>query len=607
MCTLLLARTWSSFALCSLLAGGGLTNRRDTNGEKMVLADWIALAIYFAVLLGIGLWPRRRGSGDVEDYFVSGRRLSWWLAGTSMIAASFASDTPLLVSGLVRSKGLWGNWLWWGFGISAVLTVFLFAPMWRAAAVVTDAELTELRYSGRAAAALRGVKAVYWGVLYNCLSAGAWSVSGLAKVAGVVTGLERGQTIVLCAIVGTLYAVVSGLWGLVLTDALQFVMAVTGGLLVAGYAVHAAGGLAATTSALTPGQAELLPLSGPGLEYLLPFLLVQWWAWKNTDGSGVLIQRMAACKDERHAMGASLWFALVHYGLRCWPWALVGAASLVLVPASELPVLANGQPDAESAYAIVMTRVLPAGLRGLVLAWFFAEFMSAVAQAMNWGSSLLVNDLYRRFLRPRATEAEAMRVARLGSVLVMLGAVATAFVSDNIAAAFGAIVSGTAAIGVVTALRWLWWRVNAWAEIVAMVLSPLWTFVLADPVLRWLGVASTPMSRALCIVIGGAVPAVLASLLTQPDDPARLEAFYRRVRPPGPGWAPISRRCPEIQPSISLGRVGLSWLLGLGLVYGTMFAIGEGLFGTSGRAWVACAVALVCGAALWALARRRSN
>jgi Na+/proline symporter len=560
--------------------------------------DWVAFLAYFAVLLCVGLLPRRRAAGGVEDYFVSGRKLGWLLAGTSMIAASFSSDTPLLVSGLVRSRGLWGNWLWWGFGLSAVLTVFLFAPLWRASAVVTDAEIAELRYSGRGAAVLRGVKAVYWGLLYNCFAAGAWSVSGLAKVAGATTGLGRAEAIGLCAVLGTLYAAASGLWGLVLTDALQFCVAVAGGLIVAICAVAAAGGLAATAGALSPEQSELLPLHGPGLEYVMPFLLVQWWAWKNTDGSGVLIQRMAACRDEREARRASLWYALVHYALRGWPWALAGAASLLLVPASELPRLASGAPDHESAYAVLLVRVVPPVLRGLVVAWFFAEFMSAVAQAMNWGSSLLVNDLYRRFWRPEASAAQAVAVARLGSVAVMAGAVATAFVSDEITKAFGYVVLGTAAIGVVSALRWLWWRLNAWAEVVAMALSPLMTFVLAEPLLAALGIEPAPTAKALCVVLGGAGPAVLVSLLTPPDSVERLEAFYRRVRPPGPGWGPVALRCPEVRPAFTLRRVGVCWLLGVGLVYGLLFGIGGLLFGSKAGGLAGLGVSAASGALL---------
>jgi solute:Na+ symporter, SSS family len=549
------------------------------------------------VLVGVGLAPRRRASGGVEAYFVSGRSLPWWIAGTSMIAASFASDTPLLVSGLVRSRGLWGNWMWWGLGISAVLTVFLFAPLWRSARVLTDVELSELRYSGRRAAALRGVKALYWGVLYNCYAAGAWSVSGLAKVASATTGMERDLAIWICAVLGTAYAAASGLWGLVLTDMLQFGLAVVGGLLVAWYAVEAAGGLDATLAALSPEQAELLPLSGPGLEFVLPFLLIQWWAWKNTDGSGILVQRMAACRDEREAVRASLWYVLVHYGLRAWPWILVGAASLVLVPLESLPRLASGAPDHESAYPILLTTVLPAGLRGLVVAWFFAEFMSAVAQAMNWGSSLVVNDLYRRFVHPEASERRCVAVGRIASVAIMGGAVATAFLSDDIAAAFVYVISGTAAVGVVAALRWLWWRLNAWSEVVAMALSPLMTFLLAEPLLGLLGVEPTPVTRTLAIVLGAAGPAVLASLLTAPDEPEHLRAFYRRVRPPALGWGPVARACPEVVPRLSFRRVALLWLLGLGLVYGVLFGIG-GLVLGRGYGPAALAVALACAAAL---------
>lgn len=570
----------------------------------MTPLDWTILAVYFAVLLGIGLLPSRKASSGTDDYFVSGRTLPWWVAGTSLIAASFASDTPLLVSGLVRSKGLWGNWLWWGFGISAVLTVFLFAPLWRSAGVVTDAELTELRYSGRGAAVLRGTKSLYWGVLFNCFTAGAWAVTGLVKVTAAATGLGKTESIFLCAGIGTLYAVASGLWGLVMTDLFQFAMAVIGGLAVAYFAVDAAGGLGTIVAAVPSAQMEILPSSGDGFAFCLPFLAIQWWAWKNTDGSGVMVQRWASCRNERHAMGATLWYAVVHYGLRCWPWVLVGLASVVLVPTSELPLLKNGSPDHEAAYPIVMARVIPVGLRGAVIAWFFAEFMSSIAQSMNWGGSLLVNDFYRRFLRPEASPGHYVLVGRIASVFVMGGAVATAFFTDDIAKAFGYVITGTAAIGVVSMLRWLWWRVNAWSEIVAMILSPLMTFIFVEPYIWYYQVPATPIARTLVVVAGGVIPAILIAFVTPADDRDRLKAFYRRVRPPGPGWGPIARECPEVQPAISLGRVGLCWLLGLGLVYGTMWGVGASLFGQQPTGAIGGGVALVSGLALWAVVRR---
>lgn len=545
----------------------------------MTSLDWGVVAGYFAILLAIGLWPRRRAAADTDEYFVSGRALPWWMAGTSLIAASFASDTPLLVSGLVRSQGLWGNWMWLGLGVSTVMAAFLFAPLWRRAAVVTDAELTELRYSGRSAAALRGAKAIYWGLLINAYTVGALAVTGGVKVAAVTTGLGKPEAILICCALGGLYAIVSGLWGLVMTDLFQFAVAIVGGIVVAVAAVREAGGLGALPSG------PLLPTEGDGLAYCLPFLLVSWWAWKNTDGSGVMVQRWAACRSERHALGATLWYALFHYGVRLWPWVLVGLASMVLIPTAA---------DPESVYPQMILRVLGPGLRGFIIAWFFAEFMSAIAQSMNWGGSLLVNDFYRRFVVRDASPRHYVTAARLASALVMAGAMATAFFSGDIAGAFSRVLSVTAAVGVVFMLRWLWWRVNAWSEITAMILSPLLTFALAD--------VRSPMARTLAIVLGGTVPAILAGLITAPAARDRLKDFYRRVRPPG-AWGPVAAMCPDVRVPTTLAGVMANWALGLALVYGTLWGGWALLFG---RMPYGLAVAAAGAAGLWVRLRTRA-
>lgn len=555
--------------------------------------DWTLLAGYLGLLLLVGVFQARRARG-VDDYFVSGRRLPWWIAGTSMIAASFASDTPLLVSGLVRSKGVWGNWQWWGLGISTVLTVFFFARLWRRARVVTEAELAEIRYSGSSAAILRGGKAIWFGVLYNCFAAGAWSVAGLAKVLGATTGLDRNVAILVCAGIGAVYAVASGLWGLVATDCVQFVAALAGSILVASFAVSAAGGLGALVASVPSEKLAIVPLEGAGLEFLLPFVLVQWWAWKNTDGGGLLVQRMSACRDERHAVYATLWFNVAHYALRSWPWILVGLASLVLIPDSALPRLASGAPDHESAYAAVIARHVPAGLRGLVVAWFVAEFMSAITQAMNWGGSLLVNDVYRRFIRPDASERRTLVVSRVLTLVIMAGALLTAFLSDDISRSFNYVLQGTAAVGVVSALRWLWWRINAWSEIAAMVASPVFTFLLADPILDALGLSDGPMARLVVVVAGSSLVMLAVTFLTPRDDPARLAAFYARVRPPGPGWRPVAKLCPGVRPDSGLGLVAAQWLTGVALVFSAMIGVGSLLLrDLRGILGVALALALV--------------
>jgi Na+/proline symporter len=522
--------------------------------------DWIVVAVYALVLVAVGLWQKRRAAGGVDDYFVSGRKLRWWVAGTSMIAASFASDTPILVSKYVREQGIWGNWQWWGLGISAILTVFLFAPLWRRAGVVTEAELTEMRYSGRAAAGLRGFKAIYWGLLYNAFQAGAWGITGLVVVTEVVMPVDRTTAILVCAGIAGAYAVVSGLWGVVAADSIQFVFAIAGSAALAIYSVDAAGGLGAI-AALPQERTTLLPTSGEPLTFCLAFLLIQWWAWKNTDGGGALVQRMAACRDEREAAFATLWFTVVHYAIRAWPWVLVGLASLIVLPAA----------DHQSSYGLMIRQVLPSGLRGLVVGWFFAEFAASLAGSMNWGGSLLVNDFYRRFVQPGAPERHYLLVARIVTVVVLAGAVGAAMVSQDITKAFDYVLKGTAATGVVLAARWLWWRVNAWSEITAMIASPLMTFVIV-PALNW---DLTTMEQLLVILGFSLAPVIAMTFLTRPDDSLALEAFYRRVRPPGPGWGPIAARCPDVRPSMSLGSIAIHWALGVGAIYGMMYGLGS--------------------------------
>ncbi len=541
----------------------------------MTSLDWIVVAAYGALLLGVGLWQKRKASGGVDDYFVSGRKLRWWVAGTSMIAASFASDTPLLVSGLVRSKGIWGNWQWWGLGISTVFTVFFFARLWRRSEVLTEAELTELRYSGRAAAGLRGFKAVFWGLLYNCFATGAWGIVGLVTVTTVMTGVDRTTAILVCAALGGTYAIVSGFWGVVTTDFLQFVLALGGAVLLALYSLGAAGGLGAVVAAVPPDKLQLLPLEGEGLTFCLTFLLVQWWAWKNTDGGGVLVQRMAACRDGREAVYATLWYNVVHYAVRCWPWVLVALASMVVIPDSVLPVLKSGKPDYQSAYPLMIKQVLPAGLRGLVVAWFFAEFVASVAGSMNWGSSLLVNDGYRRFVRPDADERSLVKVSRWAGALVLAGSVGTAFLAGDIVQSFGWVLKGTAAVGVVFAARWLWWRVNAWSEMTAMVASPVATFVIEWIPRNYKGVVWGEMEKLLLILASSLVPVAIATFATRADDDATLERFYRKVRPPGPGWARIAARCPDAVPDVPMGRILVLWIAGVSSVYALMGGIGS--------------------------------
>jgi len=571
-------------------------------------ADWIVVGAYLGCLVLIGVIQKRRAQGKVDDFFVSGRRLPWWIAGTSMIAASFASDTPLLVSGLVREYGIWRNWMWWGSAISLILTVFFFSRLWRRSLVLTEVELTELRYSGRPAAVLRGFKAIYWGFLYNCFVAGAWSVTGLSKVLQSATGLDPRYAILVCATIACVYSVLSGFWGVVATDCFQFVLAIFGAIACAYFSVKAAGGWSAMMAAVPAQKIAWIPDQGAMFTWFLSFVLVNWWAWKNTDGGGLLVQRMAACKNERHAVYATLWYNVFHYAVRCWPWVVVALASIALIPDSALPFKPGSKTarDHEMAYAIMITTVVPAGLKGLLIGWFLAEFMSSINTHTNWGSSMLVNDLYRRFWKPKAAEAHYVWVGRLATFAVMVGAVGSAFLTGDIAKSFEYVLQGSAAIGVVAAVRWLWWRANVWTEVVAMVLSPVTTFLLhplwiQPHVLPWLGIPDNRLVTLLSIVLASCVPALLVTLLTPADRAETLRDFYRRVRPPGPGWRRIAAECPGVRSDLMLFKLLGLWILGVGAVYGMMYGIYAFLFHRP-HAWLSASVAvLLLGGVVWAI------
>lgn len=541
--------------------------------------DLVVMAAYAMALVGLGLWFARRAARSTSDYFASGRSLPWWVAGTSMIAASFASDTPLLVTGYVRSKGIWGNWPWLALGTSTVLATFFFSRLWHRSGVLTETELSEARYSGPNAAVLRGFKAVFWGLIYTSYAAGAGVVTGLSKVVAVTLGWGHAEAVLACAALAAVYVVASGLWGVVATDVFQFVAAVLGALATAFFALRAAGGLEAVRQAVPAGHLDLLPpLDAAGgfwnshLAWFLTFVGIQWWAWKNADGGGVLVQRMAACRNERHAVGATLWYAVGQYALRAWPWILTALASLVLFPALA---------DPEAAYPMVIAQVLPAGVRGFVLAWFLAEFMTGVAQFANFGASLLIHDGWRRFLKPQATEAEAVRASRWASLLVIAGAVGTSLFTTSVKEGFENILNLTAAVGTVYLARWLWWRTNAVSEIAAMLLS-VPAVLLAPRAEAWAGLAApSPLFRLLFIVGGSALVWIPATLLTAPVDRAHLVAFYRKVRPPRWGWGPVAAVAGEL-PREPWGRALLFWALGTAGVYGMLFGIGGLVLGKGG-------------------------
>ncbi len=562
--------------------------------------DWAIIALYALVTVGLGLAFRRRASTSTSEYFLSGRSLPWWVLGTSMVATTFAADTPLAVTGFIRNQGIWYNWFGWHYVMSQMLAVFLFSRFWRRAEVLTDNELIELRYSGRPAAFLRGFKAGYFALLYNFIVLG-WVLKGMATVAESVLGIDPMLAVVGGAALALSYALMAGFWGVVITDVLQFALAMAGSITVAVLAVNKAGGIAEVKERLFDSPLvdanTLAFVPGGGLGWdsdlfrFLVFVSLMWWASHNADGGGYLIQRMAAARNERHARGATLWFVVANNALRYWPWIATALASLVL-----LPTMPAGQSQ-EAAYPLVMLQVLGPGLLGLVLVSFFAAFMSTVDTHLNWGASYLVNDIWRRFLRPDCSEKEAVLTAKICVAVMMACAVWVAFSLTSIGKAWLFVWAMGAGIGPVLILRWFWWRVNAWSEIAALASSVLLAvgfevaaavqaggdYALFATPLEVGGVVLGTHHKALILVPVTLLVWLAVTFATRPVEPARLEQFYRRVRPGG-RWGPVALRAPDVVCDGLTGSVLLVWAAGCASVYGLLFGLGKLLLGEAGPA-----------------------
>ncbi len=559
--------------------------------------DWVLIALYFAASLGIGLWAARQAGRSSEEFFLSGRSMPWWLLGLSMVATTFSTDTPNLVTDITRQNGVAGNWVWWAFLLTGMLTVFVYARLWRRAGVVTDLAFYELRYSGKPAAFLRGFRAIYLGVFFNVMVMATVTLAAI-KIGGVMFGLSPLQTILAASVVTVIFSAASGLRGVVLTDALLFVVAMTGGLAAAWAALRhpEVGGLSklmahpsvADRLALVPDfgdPANFVPL------FLIP-LAVQWWAsWypgSEPGGGGYLAQRMLSAKDERHAMGATLFFNVAHYALRPWPWIIVALASLIVFP--DLDALRRAFPHIDAqvvghdlAYPAMLT-LLPAGLLGLVIASLAAAYMSTISTHLNWGASYLVHDVYRRFVRPQATERELVRVGRLSTVGLMVLAAIVALQLQNALQAFELLLQIGAGTGLLFILRWFWWRINAWSEIAAMVIS----FVVAAGLVVWHGQGGGLESwqELLLGVVLTTVGWIVVTLMTPPTDTATLETFCRTIHPGGPGWRAVHQEAtPSDEPWFVPRALG-AMLAGCLAVYGALFATGALLYGRYGLATI---------------------
>ncbi len=558
--------------------------------------DWVLFVGYLLVALAIGLAVARTAGSDSESFFLAGRRLPWWALGTSMVATTFSTDTPNLVAELVRQNGVSANWTWWAFCITGMLTVFVFAPLWRRSGLVTDLGFYEIRYSGRPAAFLRAFRAVYLGVFFNCVVIATVTLAG-AKIAGVLFGLEKVTGVLIAGALAAAYAVVSGFWGVVLTDLLQFFVSLAGAILAAVWALDhpAVGGLAGIT-AIYGDRLDLVPTPGTSA-FLVLFLIpvaLQWWSvWypgAEPGGGGYVAQRMLAARSERDAVAGTLWFTVAHYALRPWPWVLVALASLAVYPTAEslqaaLPGLDPELVGDDLAYPL-MLRLLPPGLLGFAAASLVGAYMSTVDTHLNWGASYVVEDVYRRFLRPRAGRRELVLAARVVTVGLMAAAGILTLTVDTARGGFGLLLQIGAGTGPLFLLRWMWWRVNAWSEVAAMIGSlvvaaalPLFGFAPGSEVGLIAGVATT---TAIWLA---------ATWLTRPEPRTTLDAFARRIRPPKALW-------PHAYPAKDAwARAFAAWPLACAMVYAALFGTAAVLFGW-GAPWIAGCAAVAAGSGL---------
>ena len=565
--------------------------------------DWALLVGYLVLSLLAGLLLARRNRSE-DDYFVAGRRLSGWLAGASMAATTFSVDTPLYVAGLVASRGIAGNWEWWSFGVAHVAMAVVFAPLWRRSGVLTDAEFTELRYGGPTAAWLRGVKAFLFALPLNCIGIG-YAFLAMAKVSHALGLVDSGQQEALLlggiALLVLIYTAAGGLWAVVVTDLAQLVLALAGAIAVAVAAIAACGGMTAFLDQLSAlGRPELLsplPLewsgAGPGwleasgisVSSFLAYIGLQWWSFRRSDGGGEFIQRLLATRNEQEARRAGWVFLVVNYILRSWPWILVALAAVVLLPAGS---------DWEESYPRLAVELLPPVALGLVVVSLMAAFMSTVSTSVNWGASYLTNDLYQRFLRPRASQRELLLVGQLTSVLLLLLGVLAALASSSIGTVFRLVIAVGTGPGVVLVLRWFWWRINAAAELAAMVAG--FVIGLCTSVVPLLRIDDYGL-RLFVTTTLTAVIWILTMQATPPESAAVLEPFVRRVRPAGPGWRRW-RRHVGVEPPEPLRHTLETLVWSCGLLFATMLCLGGFLLQQQRWGWSSLVVAVLSAMAL---------
>ncbi|MCK6561117.1 Na+:solute symporter [bacterium] len=600
----------------------------------MPALHWLDVTVIVAMLaavFAIAAYYARHAGQNTEAFFLSGRNLPWYLAGTAMVATTFAADTPLAVTELVARNGIGGNWLWWNMAIGGMLTVFFFAKLWRRAGIMTDVEFVELRYSGKPAAVLRGFRALYLGLFMNAIVMG-WVHKAMEKIFKVtIPGVDPFWLVVVTGGLIAIYAAASGLLGTARTDSFQFVFAMVGCIVLAVLVVRLpqVGGLSGMTAKLSPqvlgffphiGEVTVAGITGGALSLtagaFLAYIGLQWWSsWypgADPGGGGYIAQRMMACRDERQSVFATLWFNIAHYTLRPWPWILVALAALIILPRAENaealqaenPVfyeqavqvfrnpalLQSGAAAYQSTefrafyekyentvdpgvlYPKLMLHYLPPGLLGLLIAVFLAAYMSTIASQISWGTSYLINDFYRRFIKRQASEKHYVLISRFGIALIVIISLVVTRLLTTISGAWEFIINASAGMGAVLILRWFWWRINAWSEIAAMI-APLVIYPLAR---AW---GMQPPLTLYPVVLGTTITWLAVTFLSPPVKRDVLLKFYEKVHPGGRGWKPVADQLPGVQSDSGFGRLFACWISGVALIYGVLFGLGNLLFG----------------------------
>ncbi|WP_455169739.1 sodium:solute symporter family protein [Aegicerativicinus sediminis] len=580
------------------------------------LIDYIIIFGFFAITLGIGLYVSKSSGKNSSEYFLSGRSMPWWLLGMSMVATTFSTDTPNLVTDIVRNNGVAGNWVWWVFLLTGLLTVFVYAKLWRKSGVNTDLEFYELRYGGRPAKFLRGFRAVYLGVIFNMITMASVTLAAI-KIGSIMLGLQPWETVVYAGIITVIFSAVGGFKGVVYTDFLLFFVAMAGAIGAAYYLVNLpeVGGIKSlVNNEAIQEKLSILPQISDTKAWLMLLIIplaVQWWSsWypgAEPGGGGYIAQRMLASKNENHAIGATFFFNILHYALRPWPWIIVALASLVVFPDiasihEAFPAIPEDKLGHDLAYSAMLTK-LPTGLLGLVLASLVAAYMSTISTQLNWGSSYIVYDFYRQHINKNADEKELVRVGRLSTVGLMILSALLALALQNALQLFEVLLVFGAGTGLIFILRWFWWRINAWSEITAMFVSGIVSIILKlTPIGSYLFNPDSGIfpdwSEYIFVVAITTLAWLTVTFITKPESEETLVSFYNKTTPGGPGWAKIISKLEHFSEDTIKKQwtvpAGISAMLaGCILIYSCLFATGYYIYGEYTKALVITGIAII--------------